>query len=272
MRIFAFAVISVLIFACSKPPKHPGFTEVKPGLFLKLVSFESEGAGKKDTSCHVYETYYMLLAEDTLNQLFHDNLPGWIARDDIRFESLNRYLVHLSRGDSAVFLDEQKLEAGDSLTEVHISLRNCYSPDEFAAEYEKWVLQREMTEQLRINNFIDNHGFVPSIVQPAVWIRTDVSGEGEPISMGQEISFFYRGLFLTGQEVESTDDLLIFILGTEGQVIDGLTYGLIGARPGEVRTIVIPSQFAFGDSGSSTGIIPPFTPMVYEVQVMEVVK
>lgn len=259
----------LIIQSCSTPEKYPGFKEVEPGLFLKLISFEHESLRNSEAQCHIYECYFRMIANDTLWQSFHDNLPGWIAQDDIRLETLKDYLIYLNEGDSAVFIDERQQLNTDSATQIYLSLHRCFSPESFNMQYAKWLNLREMQEQNRISDFVTGQGFTNALVQPAVWYRIDVSGTGSPLSFGNLIEITYRGSFLTGQIIDEMDELLAFELGEDGQVIDGLTYGLIGAVPGEKRTIVIPSQFAFGDSGSSTGIIPPFTPLVYEVEVME---
>lgn len=269
MRNVGVLLLWLIIQSCSTPDKHPGFKEVEPGLFLKLISFEHESLRNPEAQCYIYECYYKMVANDTLEQTFHDNLPGWISQDDVRLETLKDYLNYLSEGDSAIFIDERQLLNADSSTHIYLSLHRCYSPESFNLFYANWLNIREMQEQKRISDYVAGQGFTNSLVQPAVWYKIDVSGTGNPLSFGDVMEITYRGSFLTGEPMDEMDEVLAFVLGEEGQVIDGLTYGLIGAVPGEKRTIVISSQFAFGDSGSSTGIIPPFTPLVYEVEILE---
>jgi FKBP-type peptidyl-prolyl cis-trans isomerase FkpA len=40
--------------------------------------------------------------------------------------------------------------------------------------------------------------------------------------------------------------------------------------PGEKSLFIIPSHMAFGQEGSSTGIVPAFTPVIFEVEIIEV--
>jgi FKBP-type peptidyl-prolyl cis-trans isomerase FkpA len=269
MKNLGILLFWLIIQSCTTPEKHPGFKEVEPGLFIKLISFEHESLRNPETQCYIYECYFKMIADDTLRQSFHDDLPGWITQDDIRLETLKDFLGYLNEGDSAVFIDERQQLNTDSATQIYLSLHRCFSPESFNVHYAKWLNLREMNEQKRIADFVSGQGFTNSLVQPAVWYRIDVSGTGNPLDFGRLIEITYRGSFLTGQPMDEMDEVLAFVLGQEGQVIDGLTYGLVGAVPGEKRTIVIPSQFAFGDSGSSTGLIPPFTPLVYEVEVLE---
>ena len=66
------------------------------------------------------------------------------------------------------------------------------------------------------------------------------------------------------------NDPLSFNMADSAQVIKGLEIGLKKMRQGEVAKIIIPSHSAFGEKGSSTGIVPPYTTLVYEVIMLNV--
>ena len=40
-------------------------------------------------------------------------------------------------------------------------------------------------------------------------------------------------------------------------------------KEGERSIFILPSQIGFGESGSSTGIIPPYTSTIFEVELIE---
>jgi FKBP-type peptidyl-prolyl cis-trans isomerase len=40
---------------------------------------------------------------------------------------------------------------------------------------------------------------------------------------------------------------------------------------GEKALFILPSQIGFGETGSSTGIIPPYTSTLFEVELVEVI-
>jgi FKBP-type peptidyl-prolyl cis-trans isomerase len=61
---------------------------------------------------------------------------------------------------------------------------------------------------------------------------------------------------------------LIFRLGDQGQVVEGLDAGIRRMRRGGRAMLVVPSHLAFGHKGSAGGIVPPFTTMIYEVEVL----
>jgi len=63
-------------------------------------------------------------------------------------------------------------------------------------------------------------------------------------------------------------DPLEFELGKPDQVIEGFMIGLKQMKVGGQASFVIPSQKAFGEEGSSTGIVPPYTTVVYDVELV----
>jgi peptidylprolyl isomerase len=60
--------------------------------------------------------------------------------------------------------------------------------------------------------------------------------------------------------------------GKPGQLVQGMQYALSLMKAGERALVYMPSELAFGESGSSTGIIPPKTPIYFDINVLQVDK
>jgi FKBP-type peptidyl-prolyl cis-trans isomerase FkpA len=58
-----------------------------------------------------------------------------------------------------------------------------------------------------------------------------------------------------------------FVLGT-GSVIRGWDQGVAGMKVGGVRRLIIPSSLAYG--GQGVGVIPPYSTLVFEIELLEV--
>ena len=105
-------------------------------------------------------------------------------------------------------------------------------------------------------------------------VETLKEGDGATIATGATISANYTLWTPDGKIVQSTksegsdatpiSDLVI----EEGSVIEGWSTGLIGARAGGVYLLTIPSDQAYGQSGTSS--IPANTPLKFIVQVVSV--
>ena len=52
-------------------------------------------------------------------------------------------------------------------------------------------------------------------------------------------------------------------------MIDGIERAVRMMREGEVSLFILPSAVAFGAEGSSTGIVPPYTPVIFEIELSE---
>lgn len=106
-------------------------------------------------------------------------------------------------------------------------------------------------------------------------------GTGAPVKVGDSISINYRGKFVDGREFDNSfksDAPFVFKLG-EGSVIRGVEFGILGTggennvgpmKVGESRTIYIGPDLAYGEAGSSEGVVPPNTPLVFEVELLEI--
>jgi len=96
-------------------------------------------------------------------------------------------------------------------------------------------------------------------------------GEGAEALAGKTVVVHYRGTFLDGRPFDSSHDRgepFVFQLGA-GQVIQGWDQGVVGMREGGTRKLTIPSELAYGERGAGQ-VIPPNTPLAFEVQLLEV--
>jgi FKBP-type peptidyl-prolyl cis-trans isomerase len=98
-------------------------------------------------------------------------------------------------------------------------------------------------------------------------------GKGKAIEVGDTLTINYEGRFLNGKFFDSTlkrHQPFQFVYGTEWQVIKGLEEAVGMMREGEHSLFILPSELGFGDTGSSTGVIPPFTSLIFEVEILKV--
>lgn len=103
-------------------------------------------------------------------------------------------------------------------------------------------------------------------------VITDIQvGTGAEASNGKTVVVHYRGTFLDGRIFDSSHDRgepFVFQLGS-GQVIQGWDQGVVGMKEGGTRKLIIPSELAYGERGAGQ-VIPPNTPLEFEIQLLEV--
>lgn len=96
-------------------------------------------------------------------------------------------------------------------------------------------------------------------------------GEGAEAAAGNRVAVHYTGWLPDGTQFDSSRDSpepFQFTLGA-GQVIQGWDEGVAGMREGGERRLVVPPDLAYGSQGAG-GVIPPNSPLVFEVELVEV--
>lgn len=116
--------------------------------------------------------------------------------------------------------------------------------------------------------------------QPAAFVATDtVLGTGAVAAAGNEISVHYTGWLYNANganfkstKFDSSRDRgtpFNFTLGI-GAVIAGWDRGVAGMKVGGKRTLIIPASLGYGGTGNAS--IPPNAGMVFEVELLTVIR
>jgi FKBP-type peptidyl-prolyl cis-trans isomerase FkpA len=101
-----------------------------------------------------------------------------------------------------------------------------------------------------------------------------VVGTGPEAQKGQTVAVHYTGWLTDGKKFDSSVDRgqpFSFALGA-GRVIKGWDEGVAGMKVGGKRKLTIPPQLGYGERGAGGGLIPPNAELIFEVQLLEIVK
>lgn len=102
-------------------------------------------------------------------------------------------------------------------------------------------------------------------------LRDDVVGTGAEAVAGKNIAVHYTGYLVDGTVFDSSvtrGTPFTFTLGA-GQVIQGWDQGFAGMKVGGKRTLIIPSDMAYGPAGRPP-VIPANATLVFEVELLAV--
>jgi len=83
---------------------------------------------------------------------------------------------------------------------------------------------------------------------------------GRKIESGDTLEIHYEGRFLYGRFFDSTrkrDEVFTFVYGQEWQVVEGLEKAIGHMHEGEKALVILPSELAFGEYGSSGAPVYP---------------
>ncbi|MFL6672743.1 MAG: FKBP-type peptidyl-prolyl cis-trans isomerase [Massilia sp.] len=114
---------------------------------------------------------------------------------------------------------------------------------------------------------------------PKVQIIEQKVGTGREAGVSNTVRVHYTGWFYKplaknqrGRKFDSSldrGDPLEFRVGA-GQVIKGWDQGVAGMKVGGKRTLIIPSELAYGKRGAGGGSIPPDSDLIFDVELLDV--
>lgn len=94
-------------------------------------------------------------------------------------------------------------------------------------------------------------------------------GTGDSPKATDNVTVFYNGTFTNGKQFDGNFGKEPITFGLN-QVIPGWTEGLQLLKPGGKGIFYIPYQIAYGENGHPSGVIPPKSDLIFEVELVKV--
>lgn len=131
-----------------------------------------------------------------------------------------------------------------------------------------------LEEQKILDKYIADSNITTKPTYTGLYYIVTKVGTGAAATTGAEISVRFKGYFLDGTVFDQNLDSpgpFIFTLGY-GEVIPGWEEGISYMKDGGKATLIVPSPLAYGAKGSDYGPvpIPPYTTLIFEVEVVNV--
>jgi len=99
---------------------------------------------------------------------------------------------------------------------------------------------------------------------------------GDTATMNDRVELFYTGRFTDGEIFDSSfrDGFTQPLTNNVTGFIDGFSFGLIGARPNEKRTIVVPPIYGYQDftSANNTGRSLRGETLIFDIEMVDILK
>ncbi|MFP4063954.1 MAG: FKBP-type peptidyl-prolyl cis-trans isomerase [Bacteroidales bacterium] len=170
------------------------------------------------------------------------------------------------------------VEPGSKLT-FDVKLLRAMNEEEFAEEQERLMeeqmeadMERADQEEGLRDAYLDEEGITVDPTPSGLYFVEEEPGDGPRVEEGQTVAVHYEGRLLDGTVFDSSyerDEPLEFVVG-EGRVIEGWDEGVAMMREGGEARLIVPSSLAYGEMGAGE-LIPPFSTLVFDVEVVEIV-
>ncbi len=283
--IFHISFTLILLLSCNYSSEYEGYTKKKHGIHYKLLKF-GETSKKPSYGDYIIADIKYSTIKDSLffegRRRFQLTKPGYKG-------SIDECFLMLSEGDAASFIipatDLYKKTLNTSLPDflnnqskikVYIEMISIQSEQEYENEKEaflKWIKDFGAYEKVLLKQYFEKNKLDIEPTSDGIYYIPVKKGTGKKVELGDTLVLHYEGKFLNGIFFDSTkkrNQPFSFIYGQKWQVIEGLEKAIGLMHEGEKALFILPSELAFGKSGSSTGIIPPYTSLIFEVELLKV--
>lgn len=280
-------LISVIISltSCYDKSKYPGFKHARHGIYYQLHKIGEDTEKPKTRDFVTVDLIYKTMNDSvffTGRRKFQITKPAYKGSIDECFRMLaekdnatfiisaNDFFKKTLQTTLPGFFDEL------STMKVTIEMIEIQTEKEYQKEKEaflNWIEDFNDYEKIILKQFLEEKELPVKPILSGIYYINIREGKGKKIELGDTITINYEGKFLNGKFFDSTikrKQPFQFVYGTEWQVIKGLEEALGIMREGEKSIVILPSDMGFGKKGSSTGIIPPFTSLIFEVEILKV--
>ena len=290
---FILATAIILISAC-KESKYKGFKETETGLYYKFVNTNKESIQPEDSSLIEVALSYYIAENDSLFfstkdipggkmkiGLFPSSYAGDIMEgirmmhlgdSAIFITSIDSFFIKTAQGEVPPELPKGKdIKIAMKLLDIQtIAQRRITQKQQIEENTRTSQSNMEMEPEL-IADYINRKSITAKPTASGMYYIENTKGNGPKAKVGQTVTVHYAGFLLNGKKFDSSydrDQPFTFKLGA-GEVIGGWDEGVSYMNVGTIAQFLLPSQLAYGASGSAP-VIPPFSPLVFDVQLLKI--
>jgi FKBP-type peptidyl-prolyl cis-trans isomerase len=267
---------ALIISSCSTTPE--GYSELAPDHFMKLLVLGDDHQESMNTAYYGLDITlfpdstgrsqtFLLVHPEELYRYFNQN-EVLKEINEMKQNQIMRFIVP-GKTVAALYVGDSTAFAARAQVECEVKMEKRFSSSENTCTYFMHKAQEGMISELdaiklcqgTTNRTWEDYGKVSFS-----WIRRS---EGDSVKAGRDIVVQYNTYWLDGTR-KDTLTAMALNFGKPGQLVQGMQYALSLMKAGERALVYMPSELAFGESGSSTGIIPPRTPIYFDINVLEV--
>ncbi|HZH55310.1 MAG TPA: FKBP-type peptidyl-prolyl cis-trans isomerase [Sphingobacteriaceae bacterium] len=252
---------------------------------------------KSDRDSLLTDTYEIGLPQ--IVNIAPDSIPGLYPGDH------NTMFSMLGEGDSAIFhldLDTMAAQTGspkppfvDSHIIFYVKVNKHFKKGDLTdsahyevvnAYFDTQIENLKNAESGKIENYVSSNNLTTESTSSGLQIVFEEKGTGVTPTATDTVLVNYTGRLTNGKVFDSsieeeamkanihnpmrTYEPAKFVIGV-GQVIPGWEEGLALAPKGSKFKLIIPSVHAYGEQGDMRGQIPPYSPLVFDIELIDVI-
>jgi len=290
MKILSFLpllIMLVILAGCGRYSKYPGYKKADHGIYYQLHAIGEDTAKAYPGDYITVNLTYLTLQDSAFfrgTRKFQVTKPAYDGAIDECFSMLaeEESATFIISADDFFSRTLQARRPGfidpGSPMKVRVEMIEIQKEKEYLKEKEaflSWIKDFGDYEKVILQQFIREEKLSVNPLPSGIYYLNMRPGTGKKVEQGDTVTVNYEGRFLNGKFFDSTvkrNQPFQFVYGTEWQVVKGLEEAIGMMKEGEKSLVILPSDLAFGSEGSSTGMIPPFTSLIFEVEILKVIS
>ena len=281
-RLITLSILSILIcLAAVSCRKYDGFKHHSSGYYYHFYSC-NENNEQPQTGDFVVVNMGLRTQDTVISPMTQNNmLVDELYRGDIFCALRNMHL-----GDSATFIFDGPLfyeeflgmgeyPYGKSPIFADIKLLKIMPKQDLEKAEERYQEKkkqiRHIEDSLILDYVAENRIETRSHGLYCTWNK---KGNGPKVGKNQTVQVLFRGRRLDNTVFDNSTDPehpVTFEVGKD-QVARGMDVMVQNMCVGDQVTVVMPSSYAFGEKGNEVFKIPPYTPIVYDIELLRIIK
>lgn len=286
-RILWCFLPALCFLAACKESQHNGYTKSPQGYYYKLLAL-GDGKQNADMASTLFCNAVIRTQGDSVffNSNYSTARGFYITLHPAGNLSGKQHFLKMTEGDSISLMVEKAcffreyfdtlvpyfLEK-DSLVKLDVKILAVLKKDTGNASAKLSgdpAEDKELQELKEIDEYLKKYYPGVRADQNGIYTLEHSHTALEKAIPGKKARISYSGFYLNGNPVENGGQQLEFTLGTPDQLVKGLNIVIHTLKKGETTKIIVPSRLAFGESGSTNGSIPPYTPLLYNLTLIDI--
>lgn len=285
---FLIILISILNYSCNRD----GFSTNEEGLKYKLYS---KGGGTKPKTGDFIAMHMYIVGENDsvlVDSRIKKKPIGAVLFPPSFKGGIEEGFAMLAEGDSGVFIVPadslflktyqqpvpENIKKGSNLT-LHISMVKITPKAEFEEAqkmeeqaYMAQMAERKGSEQDLLLQYIKEKHIAVQPTLSGLYFVNVVTGSGPKPSQGKLVKVKYTGKFLDGNIFDKSEEGKPYIFHLhQREAIQGMDEGIALMNEGGKATLIMPSSLGYGETGLGK-VVPPYSSLVFDVELIEVGK
>ncbi len=284
-NLFYILIGIVLLSSCNEKE----YKQADSGLKYKFFKQNKKAKAMKEGDIATFKMKYYINSTDSL-LLNTDSIQGdfkmKMKKNTYTGGSFEDGILIMHLGDSIEFLVDAKnlfektinrplpkyIKKGE-LIRFDVKLENIQTQEEIQAEQKTKAEENKTQESQLLQDYIKDNSITVKPTQSGLYIIFLKHGTGAKTIPGKKVTVDYTGTLLNGKKFDSSVDRkkpFSFPLGG-GKVIPAWDETVAMLRVGDKVRILAPSYLAYGEKGYP-GVIPPYSTLVFDIEVLSVGK